>query len=222
MSIQGSFWLAVVSLTFPMLSSNADAQKASPTGPVGITVRVYNFARIDPRRLERTKNRVSEIFIEAGFEIHWIHCPRCEEERPEYPDCTPELSPNDLVLKIMSRIDMGQNGFRKAAFGFTAGNHIMISTERLDEIAQDSEQTCDRILGLAVAHEIGHALLGDNSHSSQGIMCPRWHSKDLQLESRHSAGFTEEQIDRMHRNWVAARVAERPGGTARTASNPEW
>ncbi len=97
----------------------------------------------------------------------------------------------------------------------------MISTERLYDIAEKSEQTRDKILGLAVAHEMGHALSGSNSHSSRGIMRPRWYSNDLQLESRHSAGFTEEEIDRMRRNWLAAQYADRPGGTVRTARIPE-
>ena len=197
------------------------AQVASLTKPDRITVRVYNYANLESYRLERTERRVSEILLKAGFEIDWLHCARCEAERSQYPNCTSELGPTDLILKIMPRIDMGKNGLKKEAFGLTAGRNIMISTERLYDIAQNSEQTCDRILGLAVAHEIGHALLGRNSHSNQGIMCPRWNSNDLQLESRHSAGFTEEQIDRMHRNWIAAQDVERLGRTARTALNPE-
>ncbi len=199
----------------------AAAQKAAVPDPVRITVRIYNYARIESYRLERTQRRVSEILIGAGFEILWIRCPLCEEERSQYPGCIPEIGPTDLVLKIMPRIDMEKGGFKKDAFGLAAGRNIMISTQRLYDIAQVSEQNCDRILGLAVAHEIGHALLGSDSHSNRGIMCPRWNSNDLQLESRHSAGFTEEQIDRMHRNWMAARDDERHGGTVRTARIPE-
>jgi hypothetical protein len=220
MHTQRSVWPAAMFLIFPMSSLNANAQKASPTEPAEITMRVYNYARINSYTLDRTQRRVSEIFMEAGFKIHWIQCPRCKEERSQYPDCTPELGPGDLVLTIMPRINMEKNGLGEAAFGLTTGSNILISTERLYDIANKSEQTCDRILGLAVAHEIGHALLGTNSHSKQGIMCPRWYSNDLQPGSRRTAGFTEEQIERMHRNWMAARDAGRPGGTARTALNP--
>ncbi len=116
---------------------------------------------------------------------------------------------------------MKKNGYKEVAFGFTAGRNIMISTERLDDIAQNSEQTCSRILGLAVAHEIGHALMGTNTHSSRGIMRARWYPKDLQEESRYPAYFTEEQIDRMHRNWMATHDAEGPGGPGQTARIPE-
>lgn len=116
---------------------------------------------------------------------------------------------------------MEKYGFGKDVFGFTAGYYITISTERLDDVMQVGHQTYDKILGLAVAHEIGHVLLGNNSHTSRGTMSPRWCSKDFQMESRHSAGFTEEQIDRMHRNWAAAQEAERHGRTAQTALDPE-
>ncbi len=217
MAIRRSFWLAATFLTVSMSSLSAGAQKASPTGPAGIVVRVYNYARINTYTLERTQRRVSEIFIKAGFQIDWIHCARCEEEKSQYPECADLIGPSDLVLKIMPRIDMEKNGFKKEAFGLTTGRTIMISTERLYDIAEKSEQTRDRILALAVAHEMGHALSGSTSHSSRGIMRPRWYSGDLQLESRHSAGFTEEQIDRMHRNWMAAQDADRPGGTVRAA-----
>jgi hypothetical protein len=208
MHIQRSVWMAAMSLAFPMSSLDANGQKASPTKPIGITVRVYNYARIASYTLDRTQSTVSEIFMEAGFRIHWIQCPRCKEERSQFPDCTPELGPGDLILKIMPRIQMEKNGLREAAFGLAAGSNILISTERLYDIANKSEQTCDRILGLAVAHEIGHALLGSNSHSKQGIMCPRWYSNDLQPGSRRTVRFTEEQIERMHRNWMAAKDAE--------------
>ncbi len=213
--------LATTIIGIMMSSSNAGAQKLSLPGPVGITVRVYNYANIDSHRLERTQRRVSEIFLEAGFKIDWIHCPRCKEERSQYPACTPELGPNEIVLKIIPRIQMEKIGFNRDAFGLAAGSNIMVSIERLEEIAQESEQTCDHILGLMVAHEIGHALLGSDSHSSRGIMCPRWHSRDLRRESRQSACFTQEQIDRMHRNWMANQDTERPGGKAQTARIPD-
>ena len=36
------------------------------------------------------------------------------------------------------------------------------------------------ILGHAAAHEIGHLLLGSNSHSPFGLMRARWSGQDLQ------------------------------------------
>ncbi len=78
----------------------AAAQKVPE--PVRITVRVYNYARIESYRLERTQRRVSEIFTEAGFEIDWIYCARCEAERSQYPDCIREIGPKPGSCTITS------------------------------------------------------------------------------------------------------------------------
>lgn len=37
------------------------------------------------------------------------------------------------------------------------------------------------ILGCAIAHEVGHLLLGRNSHSVEGIMHGEWGAKELRL-----------------------------------------
>jgi hypothetical protein len=41
----------------------------------------------------------------------------------------------------------------------------------------------EAILGRAMAHELGHILLGYNSHSSQGLMRPHFGRKDQSAES---------------------------------------
>ena len=38
----------------------------------------------------------------------------------------------------------------------------------------DAEFELPMILGCVMAHELGHLLLGSNSHSDKGIMLPRW------------------------------------------------
>ena len=70
MRISGDLQLAAIVIAILMFSSNAGAQKPSLPGPVEITVRVYNYADVESYRLERTQKRVSEVLIEAGFEIH--------------------------------------------------------------------------------------------------------------------------------------------------------
>ena len=88
-------------------------------------------------------------------------------------------------------------------FGLSLGRNIIISCDRLQDVAKNGEQTSEKILGLTVAHEIGHALLGSNSHSSRGIMRPHWDPEDLQKESRQNSSFTEEQVQLIHQRQLA-------------------
>ena len=52
-------------------------------------------------------------------------------------------------------------------------------------------------LGHVMAHELGHLLLGSNSHSGMGIMRAHWQSEELRRLSRGGLWFTNEQADRM-------------------------
>jgi hypothetical protein len=53
------------------------------------------------------------------------------------------------------------------------------------------------ILGTVIAHELGHLLLGSNSHSGVGIMKAHLQGEDLHRVSRGGLWFTNEQAERM-------------------------
>ena len=55
-----------------------------------------------------------------------------------------------------------------------------------------------------MAHEIGHLLLGANSHSCTGIMQAFWSGEELSLAARADMLFTPEQSRQMK-----TRLAER-------------
>jgi hypothetical protein len=181
----------------------ATSQAAPSFESINLTVRFYNFAKIESYTVERAQKRISAILGQAGVELNWIPCPRNASEIAEFPACTPEIGPTDLIFKLVPKFDMQKNGFKKSAFGLSFGRSIIISCERLEDVAKNGEQTCEKILGLTVAHEIGHALLGSNSHSPRGIMRPHWDPEDLQKESRQNSSFTEEQIQFIHQRQLA-------------------
>ncbi len=52
-----------------------------------------------------------------------------------------------------------------------------------------------QIMGYAMAHEIGHLLLGPNSHSLSEIMRAKWHPKDLKVLAKASLLFTSQQAE---------------------------
>jgi len=69
------------------------------------------------------------------------------------------------------------------------------------------------LLGLAMAHEMGHVLLRTLGHSGEGIMQARWRPKDLRDSEHGLLLFTPEQGQLM-RNEVARRVLGRLGAQA--------
>jgi hypothetical protein len=53
------------------------------------------------------------------------------------------------------------------------------------------------LLGHAMDHELGHLLLGSNSHSLTGLMCANWRTKDLIHMEEGGLLFSEEQSRKM-------------------------
>jgi len=49
------------------------------------------------------------------------------------------------------------------------------------------------ILGCVIAHELGHLLLGSNSHSGSGVMQPQWGRKQVKQALTCELLFTHER-----------------------------
>jgi hypothetical protein len=63
------------------------------------------------------------------------------------------------------------------------------------------------ILGNVIAHELGHLLLGSNSHSPAGIMRARWQAEELQRVAKGTLSFNAEQAEYMRGKLIAARAS---------------
>jgi hypothetical protein len=75
-----------------------------------------------------------------------------------------------------------------------AGCSAEVFYQRVADWARQMENiSVYQLLGHAMAHEIGHLLLGANSHSRNGIMRPQWNPRDLAVIARASMYFTPEQ-----------------------------
>ena len=58
----------------------------------------------------------------------------------------------------------------------------------------------DQVLGHAIAHEIGHILLGSNSHGPRGLMKAKWGSEDIKRAGKGDLLFTPEQAQVIQHN----------------------
>src|SRR5262249_24069581 len=65
----------------------------------------------------------------------------------------------------------------------------VILYDRVHHLAVSKRIEVASILGIAMAHEIGHLMLRSREHSSEGIMRPYWSSTNLQsaAQSGYSA-----------------------------------
>ncbi len=171
-----------------------------PKVKLSITVHVYNYAQIPTWTLARTQKQVAEFFLRAGIQLQWADCTPSSRNAPNPEPCVWTPTPSDLVLKIVPRFGTKSEGLRDAVFGLATGSQVIIISERTEEIARSGEATYPLVLGITIAHELGHALLGPNSHSENGIMRPRLLGIDFKKAQSKTLAFTPEQAEQMRHN----------------------
>jgi hypothetical protein len=79
------------------------------------------------------------------------------------------------------------------------GTQIRLTSLRLGHpsLASSISFRTEELLGLVMAHEVGHLLLGTNAHSNQGIMRATWRRRHLDARDWEEFEFTQVQTKRL-------------------------
>jgi hypothetical protein len=189
----GSVPIAGFAVADPCLESHtlAKAERAGASGradkipEMELTLRVYNYAKIDAGLLARSEKVASAIFRNAGVETVWMDCALSEEQIREYPACQTEMGTTDLVVRILPR-RMAENlrmhgeplGTARLCPETEAACELNVFFQKVDELGARGYRA-DFVLGHVFAHEVGHVLMGAG-HSDTGIMRGEWSRSDLQ------------------------------------------
>jgi predicted HD phosphohydrolase len=104
--------------------------------------------------------------------------------------------------------------------GFAGGNLATVSFHWSKAADRSGGALPAEILACVIAHEIGHLLLGPNSHSPTGIMKAKWSADELRGAGWGRLLFTPQQAE-LIRAEVRARSGEQRALVAqRPASQP--
>jgi hypothetical protein len=164
-----------------------------------ITVLVNDSARVKPSVLRKAEREAGRLFNAAGIEIQWVNCSETNE-------CRRILGPQEFVLHIVTGgKTLNDFIFGEAFLGEDGrGQYSDVFFDRLRQAQGDVNLAL--LLGAVSAHELGHLLLGSNSHSRIGIMEPRWGPEGLRTIGMGRLLFTPEQARSM-RNRISAGAA---------------
>jgi hypothetical protein len=89
-------------------------------------------------------------------------------------------------------------------FGFIASIFYDLAKERAAEHQVDFGE----LLGDAVAHELGHLLLGTNSHSGRSLMSAFWSGNQFRLAAQGGLEFSSAEVKRIEASMNARTLAE--------------
>jgi hypothetical protein len=182
---------------------------AAASAQTSLSIHVYNRAKVPPRVLESAEREASSILSRAGIETAWTAGP------PDAPEgCSFDFSGRSAYQhpKPDTRgylvVSVGRGGPASAfrdTLGFalpnaSTGVHAFIFYDRVEELTDPRLVTVPKVLGNAMAHEVGHVLMGSVEHSSTGLMKARWDKADYMRAEAGMMQFStlEREIIREH------------------------
>jgi hypothetical protein len=196
------------------IAATLDGQTPGPL--LKIQIFLYNYAGVSAGILARAEQEAARIYSRTGIETEWLDCPLNPAVAERYPACQLPVSPTRLALRVLSRPMAERAGLSAATFGSALfpedggfGMIAQVCAHCSEELAKGREVMQAAILGHVMAHELGHLLLGVNSHAPTGLMHVPWYKKELDSIAQGSLLFTSWNGDRMRRQ-VLARLQGQP------------
>ena len=201
-----SLSLAVVSL----VAGLAAARTPDALAP-RVRLSVFNDAGIPSDTLAHAAARATAILAQSGVELDWLDCGRPDpaDFSPPTTPCSVVAWPHQLSVRILPRArSVGADIFGQAFLDDAGrGAYSNVYYNNLAANREHAQLSDGEMLGFVIAHEVGHLLLGSNSHSLSGLMQARWDSAALHSALHNTLFFTPAQSAALR-----SRLSETPHG----------
>jgi hypothetical protein len=190
-------------LAFPRVLLSADSAPG-----VELTVSVFDDVDVSLPVLTQAESRASLILARAGVNLRWLNCassPAPAHDQFQAPSpCSAIRFPTHLSVRIIGDArTVGDDTFGQSFLNAAGeGAYCNVYFRKIFLFGRSESFAAGEILGHVMAHEIGHLLLGPDSHSESGIMCARWASEQLARAEKGDLHFTVQQARRMRARLV--------------------
>jgi hypothetical protein len=163
-----------------------------------VAVHVYNGVNLSSSVLSRAEQEAEKIFEFAGIQITWTGGVLGADVTANTPSA--RWDPGSLQLRVWSREMAGKRPKSSETLGFCLSlpnSDAVVFADAIQKRAVFGPTNFADLLGLAMAHELGHLLLRSASHSVTGIMRARWAEKQLRDDDRGYLRFTPAEAESM-------------------------
>jgi hypothetical protein len=165
-----------------------------------VQVRLQDYANVPSVWLTKAKGVASGILANAGVRVRWAEC--SPNSGAADPVCNIPPGPTDLYVRILTKEMAKRARTTNHCMGYAmvSGRFPTIASafyHRAVELEAGRSGARAEILGGILAHEIGHLLLAENSHSETGVLRAEWGDEELRTIARGRLWFTGEQASRM-------------------------
>jgi hypothetical protein len=173
-----------------------------------ITIRVYDSAGVSAGDRTAALKTAGSILSRADLDPIWIVCTAIRDGRAQ-PGCDAAPASHELVVRLTHSVPTAEDGNRRA-FGSSlidpttsTGTLSTVYVDRVDWLASTGKANRAEVLGRAIAHELGHQLLGSNDHAARGLMRETWTAEELTRNRTEDWQFSNAQRAALHARWAS-------------------
>lgn len=202
-----SLKVLLVSISFLAFSPSSLPHPAGPAPdgePPRIEVHIYNDVRIPDENVSAAEEVASWVFRQAGIELGWSDCTVTRDASGKASSTCESSVPAGVLVYFVGSLEAHFESVDRNALGYSIipgrnepATMAYVSYTRIQKLSVVTSAGVADLLGLAVAHEIGHLMFGSLEHANQGIMRAFWSFRDLQSKSWHDFEFTRDQASRL-------------------------
>ncbi len=175
-----------------------------------IFIRIFNNAGVPEADLAAAKQEAQALLQQAGVNVVWGECWVGDRQPAAAPARCQEPVNGDIVLRLQKTNDKSALPSRFVSMGFslvgTPDAAPFLSTvfvDRAQSVARVAGTDARRVLGLAIAHEIGHVLLNSNTHAPSGLMRADWTRDELHRKDVDAWHFLETEAAQVRSSALA-------------------
>jgi hypothetical protein len=187
----------------------------------GLAVRVYDNANAPKGALRAALDMAAQTLRPADVDVTWISCSASSGGR-----CTVPLGRGELMVRLVRSAKGAPDddeSLGTALVDPATGTGVLatVYVDRVERLAHESDGDFGTLLGRAMAHEIGHLLIGRSAHARHGLMRPRWTRAEVTRNAPADWGFDAADVRaiRGRRGYAVAAVRAESAAFTRAGVN---
>jgi hypothetical protein len=186
-----------------------------------LTVRVFDAAQLGAEAMKQAQRTAKAAFDRIDIVSRWQYCASVTSPPESQPACAQPLAPAEVIVRLLGDAhsrsgDPLSLGHSYVDLEAQAGVLATVFVDRVTSTARRVRGDRATLLGRAIAHEIGHLLLGTTTHGQSGLMRAHWSDGDLLRAFNWGWWFSSKEGAAMRRGlarrWPLDRVVARLHG----------
>lgn len=170
--------LVVVVSTWFVSGSGAHAQAVAAQR---VVVRSYNTFGLPLSMLDHAESTARDLLREAGIDSSWRNCRTTDGPSSQAGDlCNEVLSASEVIVRVVAApraiTEVEVLGYSHVDAYRRQGTLATVFADRVRALAAALRVEEGTLFGRAIAHEVGHLLLGTLEHSETGLMRSAWNT----------------------------------------------